>query len=787
MQAPNPLHFPPAVWTRANKDMVGCALHGPRVWFTSAEGMLTEVFHPRIDIPQIKQLNFIIADDQGFWHELGGLDSYTIEEPMLGVPALTIHHHHPRFTFTLRICPDPARDVILLDLNLSGDPALRPYAMLLPRIGEDADHNHAAVSQSATWRTLLAWQGPFGLGLLARTPQGEDAWGRLSVGNLDYSDLRSDFQRHGRMTWTYDEAGPGQVMLAGELPRQATLALGLCTSADAAATLAHSALLNPFSNAWDTNIREWRTWLAQIIPPAGLDSSLWALLLRSAMVLKVHKDHTFTGALVASMSTPWGHVSIQRGGYHLVWARDLVESAGAFFALSLPGEAREVLRYLIATQQPDGHWHQNQWLGGKPYWTGIQLDEVGFPVLLAGKLAECGALDGTPVQGMVRAALRFLIQEGPVSQQDRWEEDHGLNAFTLAVIIAALIEGSAFLDEATAHFVLEMADEWNACIEPWLYVAGTALAKRLSVHGYYVRVAPQQVLDDRQALQLPVVISNHSEYTAPPAWEQVALDFLQLVRFGLRQADDPVVLDSLKVADALLKTDTPKGPVWHRYNNDGYGEHADGAPYDGTGVGRGWPLLTGERGHYAVAAGEDAMPYLQAMNAMTGRGGLLPEQVWDADPIPALGLHPGEPSGSVQPLVWAHGEFIKLAYSHALGHAIDRPGRTWQRYQGKIPTRPFCSWNFRHPHHSLPQGLMLRVLLPSPALVHWGHDDWQEPLDVMSQDCGLGIWYVDLPTQRFAVGQKVMLTFYWQQEQRWEGRDYRIDVVVPPDPNILLE
>jgi glucoamylase len=255
----------------------------------------------------------------------------------------------------------------------------------------------------------------------------------------------------------------------------------------------------------------------------------------------------------------------------------------------------------------------------------------------------------------------------------------------------------------------------------------------------------------------------------------------------LRQADDPIILHSLKGADALLQTYTPKGPVWHRYNNDGYGEHADGAPYDGTGVGRGWPLLTGERGHYAVAAGEDALPYMQAMNAMTGRGGLLPEQVWDAEPIPALGLYPGEPSGSVQPLVWAHGEFIKLAYSHAIGHAMDRPGRTWQRYQGKTPTRPFCSWNLRHPHHSLPQGLMLRLLLPAPALVHWGHDDWQAPLDVMSQDCGLGVWYVDLPTQRFAVGQKLMLTFYWQQEQRWEGRDYRIDVVVPPDPNVPLD
>ncbi|BBD80272.1 glycoside hydrolase family 15 protein [Aerosticca soli] len=781
MQAPAPPQAPPATWTRANKDSVGSTLQGPRVWFTAAEGMLTEVFYPRIDIPQLKLLNFIIADDAGFWCELGGMDGHVIEEPMVGVPALIVRHRHPRFEFTLKICPDPARDVILIDAHLEGDPTLRPYAYALPRVGENAEHNQAAIGQSANLRALLAWQGPFGLALMA-AHEGEDGWRRLSVGHLEASDLASDFRRHGRMTWTYDQAGPGQVVLGGELPRRVTLALGFCTSAQSAATLAHSALVDPFDDAWDTHIRQWRSWLAQIIPPEGMAPRLWAQLLRSAMVLKTHKDHTFTGAMVASLSTPWGHVSTQRGGYHLVWARDLVESAGAFFALALPGEAHEVLRYLIATQQPDGHWHQNQWLGGKPYWSGIQLDEVGFPVLLAAKLAACDALGGTPVLPMIRAALRFLLLEGPVSPQDRWEEDPGLNAFTLAVIIAALVEGAAFLDQQTRDFVLGLADEWNACIEDWLYVSGTAIAARIGVHGYYVRIAPPEVLDDHAALAMPLPIRNRADGAAPPAADQVALDFLQLVRFGLRRADDVRIRDTLKVADALLKVDTPCGPVWHRYTGDGYGEHADGTPYDGTGIGRGWPLLTGERGHYALAAGEDAQPYLEAMDAMAGRGGLLPEQVWDTDPIPALGLFPGRPTGSVQPLVWAHGEFIKLAYSQAAGHAIDRPEGVWQRYGGKVPRRPFCSWNPRHPHHRLPQGLMLRLVLPAPALVHFGYDDWHTPTDVLARDCGLDVWYVDLPTADLAVGQRIVFTFQWQRDGRWEGRDYAL-TVVPAAPD----
>ena len=33
--------------------------------------------------------------------------------------------------------------------------------------------------------------------------------------------------------------------------------------------------------------------------------------------------------------------------------------------------------------------------------------------------------------------------------------------------------------------------------------------------------------------------------------------FLELVRYGIRRADDPLIIDSLKVVDAVLKTDLP--------------------------------------------------------------------------------------------------------------------------------------------------------------------------------------------------------------------------------------
>ena len=167
-----------------------------------------------------------------------------------------------------------------------------------------------------------------------------------------------------------------------------------------------------------------------------------------------------------------------RGGYHLVWPRDLVETAGAFVAMGAYHSARDVLRYLIATQKEDGHWFQNQWLGGTPFWQGIQLDEAAFPVLLASLLRERDALHSIPVEDMIRRALRFIAREGPTTGQDRWEEDAGINTFTLAVAIAALVEGSDFLDGETKEFALRLADCWNASLEDWAFVRDTPIDAR---------------------------------------------------------------------------------------------------------------------------------------------------------------------------------------------------------------------------------------------------------------------------------------------------------------------
>ena len=766
-------------WCRGDKDLVGTAMGSARLWYTLGQGILNEVYYPRIDIPQLRDLGFIVADGAGFWVEVKHVMDRAMELPAPDVPLPTLVYRHPHFSLTLRVCPDAQRDVLLITLSLVGNEGLRPYVLLTPRLGGSGRDNLAWTAVHGGRKVLWAEQGPFGLALAAVDGSFGDAFGRTSAGYVGTSDAWQDFAANGRLCWEYASAGPGNVALAGELPRQTRLALGFATSKEAAATLAVAALAQSFDDVVGQQTARWQRWHRDRearAPAPSLPAALADQYRVCAMVLKCHQDKTFTGAMVASLSIPWGNSGEERGGYHLVWPRDLVESATALLALGGEVEAREVLRYLIATQNADGHWYQNQWLGGKPYWNGIQLDEAAHPVLLAAALAERGALDGIPVQDMVRRALGFLIREGPASPQDRWEEDAGINAFTLAVCVAALVTGAALLPETEGDLARAVADFWNARLEDWTVARDTDLARRHGIAGYFVREAPPEVTVEASALYRVLPIKNRADHADSPASEQVALDFLQLVRLGLRRAEDPLIRDSVKLADALLRTETPSGPVWHRYNHDGYGEHPDGRPFDGTGVGRGWPLLTGERGHYAVAAGEDPLPYLEAMAAMAGRGGMLPEQVWDAAPLPERGLLPGRPTGAAMPLVWSHDEFVKLAASRVLGRPFDRPESVWQRYGGERPEPDTWIWSAKSPIASVAEGKHLTLILPRPARLHVGFDGWHQVRDLESQELGLGAQGITLAAEELAGHCRLDITWRWRDDGQWLGKDFAVRI-----------
>ena len=258
----------------------------------------------------------------------------------------------------------------------------------------------------------------------------------------------------------------------------------------------------------------------------------------------------------------------------------------------------------------------------------------------------------------------------------------------------------------------------------------------------------------------------------------ISPDALALVRFGLRAADDPRILNTIKVIDALLRVKLPQGPCWYRYNGDGYGEHEDGSPFDGTGIGRPWPLLAGERAHYEIAAGRPqvAEELLRVMEFSTEGGRLIPEQVWDAPDIPERELFTGKPTGSACPLVWAHSEYIKLRRSLQDRTVFDQPPQTVQRYLVGKGKSTYFAWRFNNKCRTMPQGKKLRLVLTAPAMVHWSFDNWQTPQDINTSDTGLGTCVADLPTDRLSSGSEIVFTFYWLEEQRWEGADYSVTV-----------
>jgi glucoamylase len=767
-------------WASSAKDLVGSTLGSSRVWFTLGYGIINEVYYPRVDIPQIRDLGFIVADGRGFWVEVKRLRNYTLRLLAPGTPAVEIVHTHKRFTLTLRVTPDTDRDVLAIEVKLAGDEDLKPYVLVAPRLGTTGSDNVATVVRHGSRCVLGAEQGPFGLALAAVDDAQQDALGLASAGYVGRSDGWQDFHCNGRLAWQYASAGPGNVALIGALPRKAVLGLGFGGSVQAAATLAISSLLEPFDNLLERQTAAWRQWHVSRSEHARAQPDKSDLLtdqfILSSMVLRSHRDKTYPGAMVASLSAPWGNSRDDRGGYHLVWPRDLVQCATALLALGAAPEARNTLRYLITTQKQDGSWYQNQWLDGTPYWQGLQLDEVGFPVLLAAALAERGALKGIAVADMIRRALGFIAVTGPSSPQDRWEENAGINTFSLTVCIAALVAGAPFLPQPAKNFALALADFWNARLDSWTTVRGTALAQRLGLESYYIRVAPPDVLCNPASLRDILEIRNRKRNAAVPADEEIGVDFLQLVRFGLRAADDPKILNSITAADVLLKTDTPNGPVWHRYNGDGYGEHDDGAPFDGAGVGRGWPLLTGERGHYELVAGNDPLPYLKAMAAMTGPAGMIPEQVWDNTALPAQHLFPGQPSGSAMPLAWAHAEFIKLMVSRRIGYPLDRPEAVWTRYGGRHIATKHAIWCLHAPIDKIEHGTALIIALPRAARIHWGVNGWQNITDNETADTGLGIHSFELDIAVLSQARRTDFAFQWLDTGEWAHDDFHVTI-----------
>jgi glucoamylase len=397
----------------------------------------------------------------------------------------------------------------------------------------------------------------------------------------------------------------------------------------------------------------------------------------------------------------------------------------------------------------------------------LQLDEVAAPILLAWHLHKADALGLFDPWTIISRAARYLILYGPITRQERWEEASGYSPGTVAAIIAGLVIVAEFArardDEKTARFALDYADWLSAHVEEWMVTNRGELVPGRPRH--YIRITPANC-DDPHATAQPDtamlrIANGGGEY---PARNVIGGDFLSLVRLGLRDPHDPLIVDSIAVIDAMIKHDLPQGPCWQRYNHDRYGQHADGAPFDGTGVGGAWPLLTGERGHYELAAGRDPLPFIKALERFSNAGGMLPEQVWFKEAVPGTKFKPGLPTGSAMPLCWAHAEYLSLVRSRADGVPFDRIEPAYERYVKQGTGSEIEMWTCTHRRATIAAGKTLRVITDSAVVVPWRASDGAAG-EVTASKTALGLWFADLPTAGFPEGTEIEFLLPCRQQE----------------------
>ncbi len=681
-----------AHWPSAAKNGFGTSnTLASKVWFTLNNGVMTEVYYPRLDVPNVQSLQLIIVggkvetESEDTSHRLEVVDSH----------ALTFRQINQAksgsYTITKTYVTDPERSTVLIEVEFDSQTANKLYVYYDPSLNNSGLHDSAWSERDA----LLTVDGDKASALVSSTGFASEDWFRnpkalrrsadreISNGYLGTTDGLTELKRNwNRRGFTpYQRAENGNVVqvaaLRGFEGRRGrfTIALAFGKTPREALLNARASLAKGFARAR----REYETsWHAYLKPLARVDAKYQTQFNMSAMVLKALEDKTYRGAVIASPSIPWGGGPNANeptiSGYHAVWSRDLYQVATAFLAMGDRASANRALDYLFRVQQKDdGSFPQNSSVDGRPIGGGLQMDQVALPIVLASQLQRN---DRTTWLKHIKPAADFIVRKGPATGQDRWEEKSGYSPAIIAAEIAGLVCAARIAslnhDQLTANDYLKVADEWAHNVERWTVTKGRQGDRR-----YYLRITENDNPDDGAKLEI-----NSSSRIVD---ERAILDagFLELIRLGIKAPNDQLIAETVAQIDQMIKVETPSGSAWYRYNHDAYGERTDGSDYDGrTGVGRLWTLLNGERGEYDIARGDlaRARKRLDAMLAFANDGMMIPEQVWDRSDSPRAGFHFGEGTGSATPLAWSMAQFIRLAINIKQGHNVETPNATRARY-----------------------------------------------------------------------------------------------------------
>ncbi|HTE69526.1 MAG TPA: glucan 1,4-alpha-glucosidase, partial [Actinomycetes bacterium] len=677
-----------ANWTTGNKQGLGTSVgRDSKVWYTLANGALSEVYYPSGDTANVRSLEFAVTDGTSFVDRESEDTGHAVR--LTDPRSLTYQQINTarsgRYRITKTYVTDPARATALMRVTFEPlqPGAYRLFALYDPAVRNSSLHDTAFRRGSGSDVALLTSDGPVASALVSSS-----GFARTSSGFVGASDGWTDLAADRQLDWDYDSATDGNVLQTGEIPLKTgpddatmfTLALGFGDSASGAESSARASLARTFPLRAAAYQNGWHGYLKSLrAAPKALTGRLATQYNVSVMTVKAHEDKTYPGAFIASLTLPWGFAANSDeggGGYHFVWARDLYQQASSLLAAGDRAAADRAVTWLFTRQQlADGTFPQTSKVDGTPETRAVQLDQTSFPIILAWQL---GRTDEATWSG-VRRAANALVERGPATPQERWEETAGYSNSTLPAMIAGLVAASDIArqrgDTTDAALWLGVADAWQRSIEQWLFTTTGPYGD----HRYYIRIDDDGDPNDESERDFGNAAGVHLDKAVVDA------GFLELVRLGVKAPNDPYVAESLPETDASLAVDTSSGRVWHRYTFDGYGEKADGSPWafntPGT-KGRAWPLLGGERGEYEVANGRSGLPYLQTMANTANDGYMIPEQVWD-QPQPApppYNYQPGKATGSASPLAWAMGQYVRLARAIDAGRPVETPAVVAQRY-----------------------------------------------------------------------------------------------------------
>lgn len=775
-------------WTHGDKEGVGTSYNtASRIWFTIWKGIVTEIYYPSVDTPQIRDFELLITDGESFFDEekklpnvTSRMDKYCAGYSIKSGPETSL------YTIEKEVITDPHISSVIIHYRIISESPekLKVYILCAPHLGGEGKHNNGSVIGVNGKNFLCADKGEVHMAISSTAE-----FTKSSAGFVGFSDGWTDISRNLDMKYEFTTATDGNIALTAEIANESigdfTVSIAFGGSRNNAILKAIQSTITPFKTSSSRFSEQWKRAQDHLTPLDSVSHDGGNLYRSSYNVLLSHEDKLYEGAIIASLSIPWGQEAgdENKGGYHLVWSRDMYNSATALLAAGDRQTPLNALVFLITSQQPDGGFPQNFWLNGEPYWKGIQLDETAFAIILAWRCLKAGINSYDPYF-MVLKAAQYLITKGPVTQQERWEEASGYSPSTLASNITAMICAASIArmhsDNKIASLFEDYADFLYSHIEEWTVTHDGTLVPEIKRH--FIRILPASPYSPDD---FPEIESSYLKIANLPAWknnvfrasEVVDGGFLELVRYGILKPDSPLIIDSVKVIDEILKVETPYGPTWHRYNHDGYGEREDGSPFVGYGIGRGWPLLTGERGHYEIARGSDPSPYIDALEKFCSTCAMLSEQVWDSPSIPEKHLFIGRHTGSARPLAWAHAEYIKLLASAKEGRPFDQVDEVYSRYSGKDShPQKVEVWKPGRRIRKCRKDYKLRILRYQSFVLHIGINGWQDPVDIQSEHVGFNFYSVHMPANLMKAN-RLDFTFFYPEEGRWEGKDYSIQLV----------